>query len=159
MIRRPPRSTLFPYTTLFRSLRLDFLPRRITRRRHTDHLARFRRGLAHTAGSWAHASAGRADLAVSIRVRVALQRNSPDGRGARRRRGVHDPLSLHLRDRRRCVHLLPVLIMQPVSPLTPALSPLREEGGLPAPETHFVNAMRLSTRQWLAVAAVVTVVL
>src|SRR5256885_9418263 len=24
MIRRPPRSTLFPYTTLFRSLRLDF---------------------------------------------------------------------------------------------------------------------------------------
>src|SRR3712207_7620893 len=23
MIRRPPRSTLFPYTTLFRSLRLD----------------------------------------------------------------------------------------------------------------------------------------
>src|SRR3712207_9012781 len=25
MIRRPPRSTLFPYTTLFRSLPLDFL--------------------------------------------------------------------------------------------------------------------------------------
>src|SRR3712207_7051495 len=25
MIRRPPRSTLFPYTTLFRSLRLDAL--------------------------------------------------------------------------------------------------------------------------------------
>src|SRR3989442_7282635 len=25
MIRRPPRSTLFPYTTLFRSLKLDFL--------------------------------------------------------------------------------------------------------------------------------------
>src|SRR5260221_12584673 len=24
MIRRPPRSTLFPYTTLFRSVRLDF---------------------------------------------------------------------------------------------------------------------------------------
>src|SRR5260370_36112366 len=24
MIRRPPRSTLFPYTTLFRSLRADF---------------------------------------------------------------------------------------------------------------------------------------
>src|SRR5436190_2473755 len=24
MIRRPPRSTLFPYTTLFRSQRLDF---------------------------------------------------------------------------------------------------------------------------------------
>src|SRR5256885_8769466 len=25
MIRRPPRSTLFPYTTLFRSLQYDFL--------------------------------------------------------------------------------------------------------------------------------------
>src|SRR2546422_11165500 len=25
MIRRPPRSTLFPYTTLFRSLRRDYL--------------------------------------------------------------------------------------------------------------------------------------
>src|SRR2546422_3063077 len=27
MIRRPPRSTLFPYTTLFRSLDLDLLDR------------------------------------------------------------------------------------------------------------------------------------
>src|SRR2546429_1827479 len=27
MIRRPPRSTLFPYTTLFRSLRRNALPR------------------------------------------------------------------------------------------------------------------------------------
>src|SRR5436309_12714442 len=27
MIRRPPRSTLFPYTTLFRSLRVPHLPR------------------------------------------------------------------------------------------------------------------------------------
>src|SRR3712207_8356309 len=26
MIRRPPRSTLFPYTTLFRSFRLDLRP-------------------------------------------------------------------------------------------------------------------------------------
>src|SRR3712207_7292195 len=29
MIRRPPRSTLFPYTTLFRSVLLDRLGRRI----------------------------------------------------------------------------------------------------------------------------------
>src|SRR3712207_8220919 len=28
MIRRPPRSTLFPYTTLFRSLRRDAVPMR-----------------------------------------------------------------------------------------------------------------------------------
>src|SRR3712207_8799500 len=27
MIRRPPRSTLFPYTTLFRSIVLDFIDR------------------------------------------------------------------------------------------------------------------------------------
>src|SRR3712207_7536035 len=27
MIRRPPRSTLFPYTTLFRSLELEYDPR------------------------------------------------------------------------------------------------------------------------------------
>src|SRR5436189_3343280 len=28
MIRRPPRSTLFPYTTLFRSIRFSTMPRR-----------------------------------------------------------------------------------------------------------------------------------
>src|SRR2546430_11595597 len=32
MIRRPPRSTLFPYTTLFRSIRQD--PQCLQRRRH-----------------------------------------------------------------------------------------------------------------------------
>lgn len=49
--------------------------------------------------------------------------------------------------------------MQPLSPLTPARSPLRGEGELPAAETRFVNAVRLSARQWLAVAAIVAVVL
>src|SRR5258707_8864132 len=39
MIRRPPRSTLFPYTTLFRSARLD---------EPVDHLQR--RGLAAAGG-------------------------------------------------------------------------------------------------------------
>src|SRR5256885_3532328 len=33
MIRRPPRSTLFPYTTLFRSSRIDILHRHRARRR------------------------------------------------------------------------------------------------------------------------------
>src|SRR3712207_7520001 len=32
MIRRPPRSTLFPYTTLFRSRRRDHRPRRVRQR-------------------------------------------------------------------------------------------------------------------------------
>src|SRR2546430_13085754 len=37
MIRRPPRSTLFPYTTLFRSTRMGFLRgcTGIVRRRHS----------------------------------------------------------------------------------------------------------------------------
>src|SRR5437879_7989601 len=39
MIRRPPRSTLFPYTTLFRSL----VRRANRRRRHRAGLARLRR--------------------------------------------------------------------------------------------------------------------
>src|SRR2546429_5829120 len=36
MIRRPPRSTLFPYTTLFRSLRAEVVPGRIRRRAAAD---------------------------------------------------------------------------------------------------------------------------
>src|SRR2546430_12614834 len=49
MIRRPPRSTLFPYTTLFRSLRVDLrgpraeLPaagRRLSRQHHERRLVR-----------------------------------------------------------------------------------------------------------------------
>src|SRR3712207_7933396 len=36
MMRRPPRSTLFPYTTLFRSLRVRALLRDATRLQHHD---------------------------------------------------------------------------------------------------------------------------
>src|SRR5256885_14482725 len=36
MIRRPPRSTLFPYTTLFRSLRPDAVARRAVRDRAAE---------------------------------------------------------------------------------------------------------------------------
>src|SRR5260370_5036826 len=35
MIRRPPRSTLFPYTTLFRSLEVENLPRGLRKLRAT----------------------------------------------------------------------------------------------------------------------------
>src|SRR2546430_3084950 len=45
MIRRPPRSTLFPYTTLFRSLQRD-RPRRGLRRRVRRARARRRMGRA-----------------------------------------------------------------------------------------------------------------
>src|SRR3712207_8427161 len=40
MIRRPPRSTLFPYTTLFRSGARRALPRRRTLRRDRPRLGR-----------------------------------------------------------------------------------------------------------------------
>src|SRR5260370_5425002 len=44
MIRRPPRSTLFPYTTLFRSWKIDeplLLPPTVQDFVAADHLARF----------------------------------------------------------------------------------------------------------------------
>src|SRR6476659_10545201 len=47
MIRRPPRSTLFPYTTLFRSPRSCAWPRRI-RRRASSRRRRARRSEEHT---------------------------------------------------------------------------------------------------------------
>src|SRR2546430_8255425 len=47
MIRRPPRSTLFPYTTLFRSLAL-----RVSEQRRADLICRKR--WAHARG-WVHA--------------------------------------------------------------------------------------------------------
>src|SRR3712207_7123207 len=37
MIRRPPRSTLFPYTTLFRSSEIRNAYRRLAKERHPDH--------------------------------------------------------------------------------------------------------------------------
>src|SRR3712207_7688516 len=36
MIRRPPRSTLFPYTTLFRSARYELVQRRLQRDERQD---------------------------------------------------------------------------------------------------------------------------
>src|SRR3989442_10422396 len=61
MIRRPPRSTLFPYTTLFRSHRPDLEPGHVRRQagchrnRHTDtegwHRSRLRPGLQR---AWQH---------------------------------------------------------------------------------------------------------
>src|SRR2546425_9600148 len=51
MIRRPPRSTLFPYTTLFRSLFLARIDRRHaveSHGRHAEHLEGRRRSEEHT---------------------------------------------------------------------------------------------------------------
>src|SRR5260370_30181503 len=64
MIRRPPRSTLFPYTTLFRSLEIDFrIPFDRIRAAHVepaiDHLltdaqARLERSEEHTSELQSH---------------------------------------------------------------------------------------------------------
>src|SRR2546426_3415161 len=46
MIRRPPRSTLFPYTTLFRSTAADHPPRRAAADRGADPRQRARESVA-----------------------------------------------------------------------------------------------------------------
>src|SRR3712207_7877938 len=46
MIRRPPRSTLFPYTTLFRSLCVDPLPPALSDRPGREARVRLRRRVA-----------------------------------------------------------------------------------------------------------------
>src|SRR3712207_8717823 len=47
MIRRPPRSTLFPYTTLFRSLVAIDVPRRETVANDASVLRQFAEGVEH----------------------------------------------------------------------------------------------------------------
>src|SRR3989442_5291771 len=50
MIRRPPRSTLFPYTTLFRSARRPADPRRLGEPARHQHRARSRPDAERGAG-------------------------------------------------------------------------------------------------------------
>src|SRR6202051_5249531 len=53
MIRRPPRSTLFPYTTLFRSY-LEFLPVLSGRRQRENQGGQTRRSEEHTSELQSH---------------------------------------------------------------------------------------------------------
>src|SRR3712207_7798213 len=70
MIRRPPRSTLFPYTTLFRSFEVEARPVRV---RTADEVAgggvQDALGLARAAGGVHHVDRvlGREELALVIR--------------------------------------------------------------------------------------------
>src|SRR2546426_7768607 len=69
MIRRPPRSTLFPYTTLFRSLSgaLAVLPRAATRPLATGALFGAALGLAFLSSTWtAPAALGLAVVAAHL---------------------------------------------------------------------------------------------
>src|SRR5438270_6739119 len=63
MIRRPPRSTLFPYTTLFRSVGVARARRIDRRRRDHDHVAHPR-----SRGAQTLVHADREPLAASIGV-------------------------------------------------------------------------------------------
>src|SRR2546425_7107887 len=82
MIRRPPRSTLFPYTTLFRSLR------------DPARLVRDRAHAATRAGDLARAPALGARDALDVRSDVLLRPDDQHGErlrpavDSRRRRGV-----------------------------------------------------------------------
>src|SRR5258708_25978045 len=84
MIRRPPRSTLFPYTTLFRSLRRHQVravrvrrdePAAVERRDGADAIRRGRRAERHRS---AHAVALRAHLPVLRSEEHTSELQSPD---------------------------------------------------------------------------------
>src|SRR5690242_20862652 len=64
MLRRPPRSTLFPYTTLFRSLQNIYWPFEQTNK---NQLQKF---LWHTLDSW--------NLAMARMVKSILKKQNPD---------------------------------------------------------------------------------
>src|SRR2546430_11893256 len=65
MIRRPPRSTLFPYTTLFRSVDLQFMLERAADR--GDHIDPLALGVRHIGRR-------RSDIAVIPLATLGLQR-------------------------------------------------------------------------------------
>src|SRR5256885_7203253 len=85
MIRRPPRSTLFPYTTLFRS----------ARRAHAHAVAA--RRLAGAAGAGAHGGAGAAALGdrKSTRLNSSHLVISYAVFCLKKKRNLHRPFALH----------------------------------------------------------------
>src|SRR2546422_1839634 len=96
MIRRPPRSTLFPYTTLFRSLRAR--AKAVGRRRHPhrrraparDRRGRRRRG---TARSEEHTSELQSRLHLVCRLLLEKKKNNK----SRRAPGHPVRIGLHTR--------------------------------------------------------------
>src|SRR2546426_7844782 len=72
MIRRPPRSTLFPYTTLFRSL--TAMPAVQAFGREDAESARFRRQAAATVAAYERSSI--ADMAFKLAVGLVTDRKS-----------------------------------------------------------------------------------
>src|SRR2546427_5277119 len=78
MIRRPPRSTLFPYTTLFRSQCFGDRPKRLLRRRQL-----------HVAGESEHPGEHAGDIAVDQRC----ARSEGEDRKSTRLNSSHSQIS------------------------------------------------------------------
>src|SRR2546422_4461262 len=75
MIRRPPRSTLFPYTTLFRSLRRPRPARRVRSRLCVSHAPRRRRAWETQSRSEEHTSELQSRLHLVCRLLLEKKKN------------------------------------------------------------------------------------
>src|SRR5437588_3348736 len=88
MIRRPPRSTLFPYTTLFRSISRRIITRNIKTRRNQARSSRIitRRGDGTTARSEEHTSElqSHSDLVCRLLLEKKNIRAAHEGRRNRK---------------------------------------------------------------------------
>src|SRR2546427_6287682 len=107
MIRRPPRSTLFPYTTLFRSLRYLGEAQHLVRRLagevgRTEDRAVFADREAYVIGAILDAAPAVGDSAAATRARAALdtllKRAYARGRGVRHVAGAGGPVRPLLQD-------------------------------------------------------------
>src|SRR2546425_9507493 len=96
MIRRPPRSTLFPYTTLFRSL-LDHLIHPLQQRTQPDPLHRRNRSEEHTSELQSLAY-----LVCRLLLEKKKKNNNPQSPPEETSTTVHATPTTHLSTRRFC---------------------------------------------------------
>src|SRR5688572_31921415 len=68
MLRRPPRSTLFPYTTLFRSVPLVIIAKKVQQAVQREHLQLDQNGMPRPPGLTARNSARNHDFAEKARL-------------------------------------------------------------------------------------------
>src|SRR2546422_8463872 len=88
MIRRPPRSTLFPYTTLFRSVSVVLFDRQIL------HLDRLATDIRSTSGkrSEEHTSELQSRLHLVCRLLLEKKKNNLESRRTHRSCKQHKPI-------------------------------------------------------------------
>src|SRR2546430_7165258 len=98
MIRRPPRSTLFPYTTLFRS---DF---RLGERQRPIHLRGHGRGRRLLLGRRSEEHTSELQSQSNLVCRLLLEKKKNKGSGAHVIRSYEKVLNSHYVTSRGCVH-------------------------------------------------------